>query len=304
MIDLTNTEAREGALDALNALIRSKDRPIVMVFPKGKKGGEKGKLVPPKRIKGVTEDGDDEDTEQQNGQKGQTKVSKVLDDPQNSEGKANGQQSGDGENSNDFGKQTSAEKAKIAQDAKDEKDMANMRAEDEEAAEERKAAAKAKLLKGAKAANFDELANDLYYALAAEVGETDDIAHTYEHGGDPVYDGTDFIMPQDEPEIDAKKPLLYVFIDQSGSFDEELVQKAKNIVQSLEDMVDDGQIMEPKYFVFRDDCVELGKGKPHGATGGWPECMHEIRKSLDGPINERCTNVLVLSDDDIQTQTN
>lgn len=290
MIDLTKAEAQKGALDALHALIRSKDRPIIMVFPKGKKGGEKGKLVPPKRIKGVTEDGD----EQQNGQEGQTKVSKVAD----------GQQNGDDKNGNGFGKQTSDEKAKIAQDAKDERDMANMRAEDEEAEEERKAAEKASLLKGAKAADFGQLADDLYYALAAEVGETSDIAHTYEHGGDPVYDGSDFIMPQDEPEIDVKKPLLYVFIDQSGSFGPDLVQKAKNIVRSLEDMVDDGQIMEPKYFVFRDNCVELGKGRPSGATGGWPECMHEIRKSLDGPIDQRCTNVLVLSDDDIQHQTN
>lgn len=300
MIDLTKAEAQKGALDALHALIASKNRPIIMVFPKGKKGGEKGKLLPPKRIKGVTEDGDDVENEQQDGQEGQTKISKVPDGQQKSEDKANGQQNGDGENGNDFGKQTSAEKAKIAQDAKDEKDMANMRAEDEEAEKAQKAA----LLRGAKAADFGQLADDLYYALAAEVGETSDIAHTYEHGGDPVYDGTDFLMPQDEPEIDVKKPLLYVFIDQSGSFGPDLVQKAKNIVKALEDMVDDGQIMEPKYFVFRDNCVELGKGEPSGATGGWPECMHEIRKSLDGPIDKRCTNVLVLSDDDIQDQTN
>lgn len=115
------------------------------------------------------------------------------------------------------------------------------------------------------------------------------------------------MMPQQDFEERKTKPLIYVFFDQSGSFGQGLINKGKSVLKVLDDFVADGKIMPPKLFVFGDECYEYNGTKVYGLGGGtrgWPDCMQVIKDSLDLPLNERCTNVMVLSDSDIQDQTN
>lgn len=351
MIDLTNSAAKQGALDALNILIKAKNKPIEISGGQGG-GGNGPKLAMPKNVNISQDDvqsssksgtsGDktenkaenkaeqgsgspNEDKESVNGDKasGQNDENPV----QNDIGTKSDSGEGDGASSQKIGDGTSAQKTGNgeATDGKAGADSGKFHMSNEEKAammdeirqdkafadeeaEQKKIDAEdalKKALNGVKAADFSELEDDLYYAIAAQVDRTNNIDSTYDHGGDPVYDDSDFIMPQDEYEERKTKPLLYVFIDQSGSFGQDLVRRAKSIVKVLDDFVQDGKIAEPKYFLFAHEVAPLGSTLSLGAnTDGWPKCMKLIQASQDKPFDERCTNVMVLSDDDIEFQTN
>ncbi len=292
MIDLTNKAARQGALDALNILIKAKNKPIEISGGGGNGGGQK--LQMPKNVHISQEDAEQKETHPQNngekqqgdaGQNGRNDEKQQDDASRNggdakadvqkidngeggqrqSQGKDRGEsQSGQTSGSNGF-KMSDEEKAAMMDEIRQEKDFADEQAEQAEIDAEK---ARDQMLNGVKAANFKELEDDLYYAIASQVAESNELHGTYEHGGDPVYDDYGFILPQDEYAEKKTKPLLYVFIDQSGSFGQNLINRSKSVVKVLDDFVQDGKIAEPKYFVFGDHVLPLGAPGYVGSSTG------------------------------------
>lgn len=157
-----------------------------------------------------------------------------------------------------------------------------------------------------KTANFSQLEDDLYYAISDQLGISKSMDSTYDHGGDPVYADSDFLMPQDDFEEKKIRPVIYVFFDQSGSFGESTIRRGLGVLKVLDDFIQDGRIAQPKCYVFANEVTELenrhqtflGTG-----TGGWAKCMQIIKESQNLPPNERCNNVIVISDHDIERQT-
>lgn len=155
--------------------------------------------------------------------------------------------------------------------------------------------------------DFEDFANDLFMAMKSQIGTAKEPEDTWLRPN-PSYAGTDYLMPgQDYPDKKTL-PSLAIYFDQSGSWGRDDVRKGVEAINVLNGFVARHKIKKIDLYYFSnhlhtnppDDPNANGKDRPdwhEGGTHGFPEVMENIEQN-------GYTNVIVMSDDDIEDQTN
>ena len=92
-------------------------------------------------------------------------------------------------------------------------------------------------------------------------------------------------------------PLIAVFVDQSGSWGEDDIQKGKEAMSILDELARKGDIKEVQYYFFANGVYELPEqARREGGTHAWPKVMQKIREI-------GADNVVIMSDDDLADQS-
>lgn len=284
-VDLTNVESKQGALDALKMILRSRKQPIKV---KGGKGGGGGpQLQPPKNIE--VEPGDP-------GEPGNTPKNK----PGNQPGSLSGGELGE----------TPEEKAQriarindpagIEQDIKDIKLDTELR-NAEQIRKNAKRNAVDNLVNGVAGGSlkdFSSFSAELFKAIASQVRQAKHKSDTYRRPN-ATYAGTDYLMPGRDYLDKRQIPVIGVYFDQSGSWGPAEIKKGIEAIACLYQF-EKQRKLKIKLFFFADHLHDTPEPcRYEGSTGGFPEVLAHI----NNPAN-KIKNAIILTDRDIQNQTN
>jgi len=156
--------------------------------------------------------------------------------------------------------------------------------------EKRAIAEKNKLL------NFADFETDLFDAVRSQIGEAKTPDETYLKVN-PTYADSDLLMPgMDYPDV-KMKPIIYVYVDQSGSFDDNDIKVAEEAISTLWDFERRGKI-ETRMFFFANHVFDNPRdARREGGTHAFPDILRHINDS-------DANNIIVLSDADFDGQTN
>lgn len=267
-VDLTNQDSKQGALDALKIILKSRKQPIKV---KGGNGGGGGgpQLQPPKNIEiepeGPVDPGDPGETPEQ-------KANRIarINDP-------------DG----------------IDQDIQDIKTDTEIR----NAEETRKRAKKSAVddlvngVAGGSLGDFASFSADLFKAISTQVKQAKHKSDTYRRPN-ASYAGTDYLLPGKDYLDKKQVPVIAVYFDQSASWGAAEIQKGIEAIACLHQFQKQKKL-KIKLFFFADhlhddpdDC------RREGGTSGFPEVLAHI----NNPAN-KIQNAIILTDSDIQGQT-
>jgi hypothetical protein len=269
-VDLTNVESKQGALDALKMILRSRKQPIKV---KGGSGGGNGpQLQPPKNIEvepdGPVEPGDPGDKPETPEEKAQ-RIARINDP--------------DG----------------IEQDIEDIKTDTELR-NAEQARKNAKRNAVDDLVNGVAGGSLNDFSSfsaDLFKAISTQVKQAKHKSDTYRRPN-PSYAGTDYMMPGKDY-LDRKSvPVIGVYFDQSGSWGAADVKKGIEAIACLHQFERQKKLKIKLLFFANhlhdnpEDC------QSEGGTHGFPEVLAHI----NNPAN-KIQNVIILTDSDVQGQT-
>ena len=145
--------------------------------------------------------------------------------------------------------------------------------------------------------DFSEFSNDLFNAIKTQIGDSREPEDSFLKPN-ASYANSDVIMPSqiydERPEI----PTVNVYFDQSGSWGPGDIKKGIDALASIKDFEYQNRVRVNLYY-FADHLHDTEKynGWNEGGTGGFDEVIQNIRDT-------GATNVLVMTDDDIEYQTN
>lgn len=142
----------------------------------------------------------------------------------------------------------------------------------------------------------DALSDDLYDMIDSLVTDIETRQDTYSRINNK-YDTEPTIMPGDIEDIkqDVKKPLIEVFIDRSGSWDDSTKTKALNMLsQVIDDFVSPGRC-DLDIWYFNDYLSRTPQNG--GGTGAWTKILEQIKK-------DEAENVIIVTDKDMAGQAN
>lgn len=112
----------------------------------------------------------------------------------------------------------------------------------------------------------------------------------------PSYAGTKLLVPGKKRELSKQIPTLQVYLDQSGSWGQSDIEKAKDLLSVLSQM-ERQKLIKIKILYFADDVHENAlDARMECGTSGFPKILNHIRATNP-------QNVMILSDADIYFQT-
>ena len=269
-VDLTNIESKQGALDALKMILKSRKQPIKV---KGGGGGGGGpQLQPPKNIEvesdGPVEPGDPGDKSETPEEKAQ-RIARINDP--------------DG----------------IEQDIEDIKTDTELR-NAEQARKNAKRNAVDDLVNGVAGGSLNDFSSfsaDLFKAISTQVKQAKHKSDTYRRPN-PSYAGTDYMMPGRDYLDKKQVPVIGVYFDQSGSWGQAEIKKGIEAIACLHQF-ERQKKLKIKLLFFADHLHDNPEAcQSEGGTHGFPEVLAHI----NNPAN-KIQNVIILTDSDVQGQT-
>lgn len=269
-VDLTITDTKQGALDALKLILKSRQQPIKV---KGGGGGGGGpQLQPPKNIEVEPTDepvepgdpGNPEETPEE-------KADRIarINDPEG-----------------------------VEQDIEDIKTDTEIR-NAENARKNAKKNAVDDLINGVSGGSLNDFASfsaDLFKAISTQVRQAKHKSDTYRRPN-ASYAGTDYLMPGKDYLDKRSVPIIGVYFDQSGSWGQDEIKKGIEAIACLNQFQRQKKL-KIKLFFFDDHLYDAPEKCRNGGTGGFPEVLAHI----NNPAN-KIQNVIILTDSDIQHQT-
>lgn len=270
-VDLTNVESKQGALDALKMILRSRKQPIKV---KGSNGGGNGpQLQPPKNIEvepdGPVEPGDPGDKPEETPEEKAQRIARINDP--------------DG----------------IEQDIEDIKTDTELR-NAEQARKNAKRNAVDDLVNGVAGGSLNDFSSfsaDLFKAISSQVRQAKHKSDTYRRPN-ASYAGTDYLMPGRDYLDKKQVPVIGVYFDQSGSWGQDEIKKGIEAIACLHQFERQKKLKIKLLFFANhlhdnpEDC------QSEGGTSGFPEVLAHI----NNPAN-KIQNVIILTDSDVQHQT-
>lgn len=282
-IDLTNIESKQGALDALKMILKSRKQPI-KVKPGGGGGGGP-QLQPPKNIEmeldGPGDPGDQ--PEDPNGPKGPVEPGDPGETPE--------------EKANRIARIN--DPAGIDQDIEDIKVDTEIR-NAEIARKNAKRNAVGDLVNGVSGGSLNDFASfsaDLFKAIASQVRQAKHKSDTYRRPN-ASYAGTDYLLPGKDYLDKKSVPVIGVYFDQSASWGKTEIKKGIEAIACLHQF-EKQKKLKIKLFFFANHLYDNPEPCQHeGGTRGFPEVLAHI----NNPAN-KIQNAIILTDSDIQRQT-
>jgi len=322
MIDLTDDDSKQGALDALRVLLASKIAPLRI-------DGEEKELKMPKNVQQIEDDVDDDELDDEennqnnkdnNGDEGsdQKPTTTGSDDEDQLQMPKGTPQSDEDEKKGD-GELDPLERAKAADDAetKEEKaarirdellnDAEEILADIKKDTEMRKvkAAQKAKkdeLAKIKKAAqekkdntiiNIAEFETDLVKAIKDQIKMAKNAEDTFQKPN-ATYAGTKYVMPGQKILEKRLKPVINVYFDVSGSISDSALDRAVRALSQL-DLLVKKKLVDFKIYYFADN-VTPNREEAYGATRAFPVILQHLKST-------RANNAIIITDSDFDRQT-
>lgn len=270
-VDLTNVESKQGALDALKMILKSRQTPIKV---KGGNGGAGGpQLQPPKNIEVEPDEpgegGDPGDTPEETPEEKAKRVAKIN-DPEGIE--------------------------KDIEDIKLDTELRNA----EQARKNAKKNAVDDLVNGVAGGSLNDFADfsaDLFKAISSQVRQAKHKSDTYRRPN-ASYAGTDYLMPGRDYLDKKQVPVIGVYFDQSGSWGAAEIKKGVEAIACLHQF-ERQKKLKIKLFFFADHLHDDPDGcRREGGTHGFPEVLAHI----NNPAN-KIQNAIILTDSDVQHQT-
>lgn len=302
-IDLTNHESLRGAVDALKTILKSRKKPIE-VQPSPDSAGEGPQLKLPKNSKikptKETEKQEQEKEKQQN----TSKQPSVKDDSPQKEPQKN---KVDPLDELDDKEETEEERqarinrindpSEIEQDIEDIKQDKELRDGEILRAKKKALDDLTQAITGGDLRDFSSFSADLFKAISTQVKKAKHKEDTYRRPN-ASYAGTDYLLPGKDY-LDKKSiPVVAVYFDQSGSWGDPEVKKGMQALASIAQFERQNRIKIKLYF-FADHLHDSPeRARWEGSTGGFGEVL----KHINNPAN-KITNVIILSDRDIENQT-
>jgi hypothetical protein len=284
-VDLTNIESKQGALDALKLILKSRKQPI-KVKGSSAAGGGGPQLQPPKNI------------EVESGQPG--------DDPGSSpEGTVGAAQASRG-NTEETAEERAQRIARINDPSNIDQDIEDIKTDTEIrnaeiARKNAKRNAVDDLVNGVAGGSLNDFASfsaDLFKAISSQVKQAKYKSDTYRRPN-ASYAGTDYLMPGRDYLDKKQVPVIGVYFDQSGSWGPADIKKGINAIACLSQF-ERQKKLKIKLFFFAEHLHDTPKGQGwhESGTNGFPEVLAHI----NNPAN-RIHNAIILTDSDIQNQT-
>lgn len=269
-VDLTNSESKQGALDALKTILKSRQQPIKV---RGGPGGGNGpQLTPPKNIEIEPEGGDPGDPGDPTKETPEQKAQRIarINDP-------------DG----------------IEQDIEDIKTDTELR-NAEQARKNAKKNAVDDLINGVNGGSLGDFASfsaDLFKAISTQVKQAKHKSDTYRRPN-ASYAGTPYLLPGKDYLDKKQVPVIAVYFDQSGSWGAAEIQRGIEAIACLYQFQKQKKL-KIKLFFFANHLHDNPEDcKSEGGTAGFPEVLAHI----NNPAN-KIQNAIILTDSDIQRQT-
>ena len=266
MIDLTNPEAKRGALAALAILKQSKLAPLRI---KGGEGGGGAKLNMPKNVEEAPDDLTDDEL-------------KELDP----EGEHGLNRAEDARNELEQGRDEILDQ--IKQDTDDRRTaVARAKAREMERI-------KAETEKMSKVSSISGFGSDLQRAIKSQIRLAKKPEDSYLRPN-ATYAGSKYIMPGQKILEKRNKSTINVYFDVSGSVSGAALELAKKTLASLDYYVRKGLVQYNIYY-FADEVSANRADVILGGTRGFPEILKHIEAT-------KAKNVIIITDDDFDSQT-
>lgn len=281
-VDLTNLESKQGALDALKLILKSRKQPIKVKTGSG--GGNGPQLQPPKNIEiegGTPGDRADEDTKKSTGQPQGTDSEETAEERAQRIARIN-------------------DPSTIEQDIEDIKTDTELR-NAEIARKNAKRNAVDDLVNGVSGGSLNDFASfsaDLFKAISSQVRQAKHKSDTYRRPN-ASYAGTDYLMPGRDYLDKKQVPVIGVYFDQSGSWGTSDIKKGIEAIACLHQF-EKQKKLKIKLFFFAEHLHDTPKnqGWHESGTNGFPEVLAHINNSAN-----KIHNAIILTDSDIQNQT-
>ena len=304
MIDLTDDESKQGALDALRVLLASKIAPLRVE-------GEESELKMPKNSQQI-EDDVDEDEENDDG-------TTTQDDNSDEDNSATDQDSDDGDDEDDNSKlgddpidrakgddETEEEKAArirdellndaeeiladIKKDADDRKIRAAQKAKRDELSKLKKAAQDKKDNTILNIADFEQ---DLVKSIKDQLKMARNSEDTFQKPN-ATYAGTKYVMPAQKIFEKKLKPIINIYFDVSGSISDSALNRAIKALSQL-DLLVKKKLVEFRIYYFADN-VTPNREEAEGSTEAFPVILEHLKTT-------RANNAIIITDDDFDYQS-
>ena len=264
MIDLTNPEAKQGALAALEILKQSKLAPLRV---KGGKGGG-GVLNMPKNVEEVPDDLTDDEL-------------KELDP----EGEHGLNRAKDAKDELEQGRDEILDQ--IKQETDDRRTaVARAKAREMERI-------KAEVAKKNTVSNISSFGSDLQHTIKTQIRLAKKPEDSYLRPN-ATYAGSKYIMPGQKILEKRNKSTINVYFDVSGSVSESALDLAKQTLASLDYYVRKDLVQYNIYY-FADN-VSADRSEAGGCTRAFPEILKHINST-------KAKNVIIITDNDFDRQT-
>lgn len=265
MIDLTNPEAKEGALAALEILKQSKLAPIRI---KGGRGGEGAKLNMPKNVEEVEDDITDDELKQldPDGEHGLNRADIARDELEQ-------------------GREEILDQ--IKQDTED------RRAEVARANAREMERIKAETAKMGTVSNISNFGSDLQRTIKNQIRLAKKPEDSYLKPN-ATYAGSKYIMPGQKILEKRNKATINVYFDVSGSVSASALTLAKKTLASLDYYVRKGLVQYNIYYFANN--VSADRSEAGGGTRAFPKILKHIEET-------KAKNVIIITDDDFNSQT-
>jgi hypothetical protein len=309
-VDLTNIESKQGALDALKIILKSRKQPIKVQVGPGGGGGPQ--LQPPKNI----------EIEKGRGGKPPIPPEEPPQDPPGGNPPPDGPTgpkgpqppngpSGPGSNEDgDKGDgETPQERADRIARINDPTDIAADLADIQQDTALRNAEIARKNAKknavddlvngvsGGSLADFASFSADLFKAISTQVRQAKHKSDTYRRPN-ASYAGTDYLLPGKDYLDKKQVPVIGVYFDQSGSWGPDEIKKGIEAIACLHQFQKQKKL-KIKLFFFANHLHDNPEDcKSEGGTRGFPEVLAHI----NNPAN-KIQNAIILTDSDVQGQT-
>lgn len=133
------------------------------------------------------------------------------------------------------------------------------------------------------------LAKDLGAFLAKQVGKSQRTASWKKYNGN--YDGSGIVRPGNRYEKVGKIPVLQVYLDQSGSWTDDDVKLANNILKSISEFERKKQLKTEVYYFSDHVHSDAQSARNEGGTSAGEEMMQQL-------VAQKPDNVIVITDSD------
>ncbi len=155
-----------------------------------------------------------------------------------------------------------------------------------------------KATQGASLQDFSSFSADLFKAISTQIKPAKHKEDSYRRPN-PSYAGTNYLVPGKDYPDKKEIPVIAVYFDQSASWGPSDVKKGLKAIASIARFEQQKRIkLKVLFFANHLHDKPKGQGWYENGTQGFPEVLAHI----NNPAN-KITNVIVLSDDDIEGQT-
>ena len=268
MIDLSNPEAKKGALAALDILRRSKIAPLRIKSDQDGGKGTGSKLNMPSNVEEIPDDLTDDELKEidPEGEHSLKRVDKAKADLEDDREEILDQIKKDTENRrDDVARANAREMEKIKKEAQ----------------------------KKGTVTNISSFGTDLQHAIKNQIRMAKKPEDTYLKPN-ATYAGSRYIMPGQKILEKREKATINVYFDVSGSVDEAALELAKATLAKLDIYVKKDLVKYNIYYFA--ERVNANRSNCGGGTTAFPFILEHIKET-------KARNVIIITDDDFDSQT-